>query len=116
MRAVGYTGDRCREPVEAGRHILRATSGALAALPELARPDPAPEAARMTGTDPDGTPISEGFALHLPYGGGGSGRDGAVAGGTGGTAAELTSGGKPRSGKSFRWPESVAVAIGRKCG
>jgi len=57
------------------------TAAALAALPDLTRPAAGPESLAATGTDPVVGPISEVFALHLPYSGDGSGRDVADAGG-----------------------------------
>ena len=57
------------------------TAAALDALPDLTAPDPRPEAPRMTGTAPGMTPISNGFAPHLPHGGDGLGRIVAEAGG-----------------------------------
>jgi integrase len=57
------------------------TAGALDALPDLTRPGPAPEAARLTGTGPAVTPISNLVAHYLPTGGDGTGRELSAAGG-----------------------------------
>jgi integrase len=82
------------------------TAAALDALPDLTGPAPRPEALATTGTGPFVTPISERFALPLPYAGDGSGRILADAG----DGTETT----PVTGGCRKVPEmSVLDASGR---